>query len=109
MPQNPEPDTRSKLLAYVEKRAFDPGLTAGRPPLAADAERQARAVQVLRDQLCELSHSMNAAELVRTFRGQLRSREGRWVNAELKALGLTAPGDVSGDFEDEALKLDVRA
>lgn len=103
-----EHELRDALLCYVEKRAFDPVLTAGDPPLRADAERQARALLMLRDQLCRLRGCGSARDVLLTFRALQDTPEGAWLRGELKALGLEAPADVSGDVENAALKLGVR-
>lgn len=103
-----EADAKEQLLALVERKAFDPVLSASQPKHShTDRRRLADVQRQTRTEVERYRHYASARELLTNFKRDLSSAAAQKVHAELRSLGLPTIEDIREEFEERARSLGV--
>lgn len=108
----PEDQAREKLLALLDKKAFNPVLKASPGDYKSESDRQKLAgVQRTTRNTQQSYHEKyaTARDVLDNFRADLNSRAAKKTHSSLKELGLPTVNDIKGEFEGLADKLGVRS
>jgi hypothetical protein len=101
-------DARERLLALLERKAFDPVLRADPNRFPAAKRDKLRDVQRRTEtEVDRFRHYGSARDVVVNFKRDLHSEPAEKVHRELRDLGLPTIEDVREEFERLAAELGV--
>jgi hypothetical protein len=103
-------DTKQKLVAFLDRRAFRPVLRAKEGDYSGkDRDKLADVQRRTKTEIERFKHYGSAQEVVTNFKRDLRSKPAQRVHRDLHQLGLPTPKDVKAEFEKLAKDLGVKA
>lgn len=102
-------DPKEKLVDFLDKKAFDPVLSADPEDYSEDERKRLKEVQQKTEREKKRYHDeYDSAEDVRNqFRSDVHSDEAKEVNRKLSSLDLPTLPDIEDEFEKLCSKLGV--